>query len=210
MLQESFASLVDHMAQGFENLGKLFQGQENTASSVHSERAETDSVTELEAEAELSEDGDQEHEDGPSATKRQKTSNVSENDQIIDMLGKAYNVQDGQGPTLNSNLAKIVEKLLKDRPNDAKLTEIIKRYLTPDNCERLAETRVNSPIWNNLSDQACTADIKLQKVQKSLVRGVAALVSVVNSLVTGSQIPPKEEIVHTLTNGVLLLANSNI
>ncbi len=69
MLQESFASLADQIAQKFENLGKLFQGQENMALSVHSERAETYSVTELEAEEELLDYGNQEHEDRPPATK---------------------------------------------------------------------------------------------------------------------------------------------
>ena len=74
-------------------------------------------------------------------------------------------------------------------------------------CERLAETRVNLPIWNNLSEKA---DIKLQKVQKSLVKGATAVASVVNNLITAPGMPSKNEVVNNLMDGVLLLANANM
>ena len=74
---------------------------------------------------------------------------------------------------------------------------------------RLAETRVNLPIWNNLSEQTRSADIKLQKVQKSLVKRATAEVSVVNNLITAPGMPSKHEVVNNLMDGVLLLANAN-
>ena len=83
--------------------------------------------------------------------------------------------------------------------------EIKKSYPTPKNYNRLAETRVNLPIWNNLSEKARTADIKLQKVQKSLVKGATAVVSVVNNLITASGMPSKNEVVNNLMDGVLLI-----
>ena len=66
------------------------------------------------------------------------------------------------------------------------------------------------PIWNNLSEKACSADIKFQKVQKSLVKGATAVVSVVNTLITASGMPSKSEAVNNLMDGVLLLANANM
>ena len=66
------------------------------------------------------------------------------------------------------------------------------------------------PIWNSLSEKARSADIKLQKVQKSLVKGATAVVSVVNNLITAPGMPSKNEVVNNLMDGVLLLANANM
>jgi len=67
---------------------------------------------------------------------------------------------------------------LKDKPEEDKLNEIKKRYLRPKNCEMLAETRVNLAIWNNFSERARTSDLTLQKVQKFLIKCLAAVVQV--------------------------------
>ena len=55
-----------------------------------------------------------------------------------------------------------------------------------------------------------TADIKLQKMQKSLVKGATAVVSVVNNLITASGMPSQNEVVNNLMDGELLLANANM
>ena len=115
-----------------------------------------------------------------------------------------------KGAEINTNLAAIVSKLLKEKTAEDKLTEIKKRNPAPKNCERLAETRVNLPIWNNLSEKARSADIKLQKVQKSLVKGATAVVGVVNNLITVPGMPSKNEFVNNLMDGVFLLANANM
>ena len=65
-------------------------------------------------------------------------------------------------------------------------------------------------IWNDLSEKAHTADIRLQKVQKSLVKGATAVVSVVNNLITASGMPSQNEVENNLMDGVLLLANANM
>ena len=83
-------------------------------------------------------------------------------------------------------------------------------YAPAKNCETLAETRVNLAIWNNLSERARTSGIKLQKVQKFLVKGTTAVVQVVNDLINTPDMPPKDKIVNRLMDGVLLMANANI
>ena len=65
-------------------------------------------------------------------------------------------------------------------------------------------------IWNNLSEKARTSDLKLQKVQKSLIKGTMAVVQVVNGLISKPDMSPKGQIVNRLMDGVLLMANSNI
>ena len=74
----------------------------------------------------------------------------------------------------------------------------------------MAETRVNLALWNNLSERARTSDLKLQKVQKSLIKGSTAVVQVVNDLISKADMPSKGQIVNQLMDGVLLMANANI
>ena len=126
------------------------------------------------------------------AAKRPKSDEAgqsTENELILGQLEKDFDFAEHKGAEINPNLAAIVSKLLKEKTEEDKLTEIKKRYPAPKNCERLAETRVNLPIWNNLSEQARSADIKLQKVQKSLVKRATAVVSVVNNLITAPGCP---------------------
>ena len=63
------------------------------------------------------------------------------------------------------------------------------------------ETRVNLPIWNNHSEKARSADIKLQKAQNSPI-----VVSVVNNFFTAPEMPPKDKVV----DGELLLVIANL
>lgn len=125
-------------------------------------------------------------------------------------LEKEFNVSKQDGAELHWNLAAIVQKLLKEKAEEDKLNEIKKRYLRPKNCDTLSETRVNLAIWNNFSEKARTSDLKLQKVQKSLIKGTAAVVQVVHDLISKPDMPPKGQVVNSLLDGVLLMANANI
>ena len=58
--------------------------------------------------------------------------------------------------------------------------------------------KVNLPIWHNLSEKARTSDLKLQKVQKSIIKGTTAVVQVVNDLISNPDLPPKGQTVNRL------------
>ena len=111
-------------------------------------------------------DSDVSEEEEPAA-KRPKSDEAgqsTENELILGQLEKDFDLAEHKGAAINTNLAAIVSKLLKEKTEEDKLTEIKKRYPAPKNCESLAETRVNLPIWNSLSEKAHLADIKLQKI----------------------------------------------
>ena len=95
----------------------------------------------------------------------------------------------------------LVHKLLGDaKPNETKLK---------DNCEELSETRVNTNIWNNLGETARSDDLKLQKVQKYLVKGMTAVVTVIDALVKDESNSCHEDNIGKLMDAVILLANAN-
>ena len=202
ILKDSFASLSQSMSEGFDNLGQMFQGSRSAC--VSQESRLLDDLS--------SADSDVSEVEEPAA-KRPKSDEAgqsAENELILGQLEKDFDLAEHKGAEINTNLAAIVSKLLKEKTEEDKLTEIKKRNPAPKNCERLAETRVNLPIWNNLSEKARSADIKLQKVQKSLVKGATAVVSVVNNLITAPGMPSKNEVVNNLMDGVFLLANANM
>ena len=59
-----------------------------------------------------------------------------DNSDILNKLEKEFNVSEQDGAEIHWNLATIVQKLLKDKPEEDKLNEIKKRYLRPKNCNQ--------------------------------------------------------------------------
>ena len=205
VLKEAFSGFAVQMNKGFSSLNQLLQAKNDDAkgddnASALSESDDTDGGSDIEPEE--------------PAPKKQKTDDNTvlskDNSAILSQLEKEFNVSEQDGAEINENLAVIVQKLLKEKPEEDKLNEIKKRYLRPKNCATLAETRVNLAIWNNLSDRARTSDIKLQKVQKSLIKGTTSVVQLVNDLISTPDMLPKDQIVSRLMDGVLLMANANI
>ena len=94
---------------------------------------------------------------------------------------------ENSGPASNTQLANLANKLMRDKLNEEKLTELKKLHEVPENCSALAETKVNQGVWNNLDETARSTDLKFQKVQKSLIKGMIVIVSVVKKLIPVSE-----------------------
>ena len=188
LLKEALSGLAVEMNKRFSSLGALLKAK-NDAKSVDNAPAISDSDTD-------DHDSGSDKESEEPAHKKQKTDDrvilSKDNSDILNKLEKEFNVSEQDGAEIHGNLATIVQKVLKDKPEEDKLTEIKNRYLRPKNCEMLAETRVNLAIWNNLSERARTSDLKLQKVQKSLIKGSIAVVQVVNDLISKPDMPSKK------------------
>ena len=180
LLKEAFSGLAVEMNKGFSSLGALLKvkndakGDDNASVLSDSESDDHDCGSDKDSEE--------------PARKKQKTDDAlvlsKDKSDILNKLEKEFNVSEQDGAEIHGNLATIVQKLLKDKPKEDKVYEIKKRYLRPKNCEMMVETRVNLAIWNNLSERARTSDLKLQKVQKSLIKGSTAVVQVLNDLIS--------------------------
>ena len=102
---------------------------------------------------------------------------------IIDRLTKNLQLTENSGPAINTQLANLVNKLMRDKLNEEELTELKKLHETPENCSTLAETKVNEGVWNNLGETTRSTDLKFQKVQKRFIKGMIVIVSMVNKLI---------------------------
>ena len=196
-LSSAFAGLTESLKTGFADLGKLIQDTKRPeARESGSEYGDSGN-----------EDPDKNEPDEPPA-KRQKAADSSP--AIIEKLTRDLALEDEKGPDINVQLAGLVHKLLREaKPNETKLNELKKQYIPPNNCEGLSETRVNANIWNNLGETARSNDLKLQKVQKYLVKGMTALVTVIDTLIKDEPKSSNEDNISKLMDAVVLLANAN-
>ena len=207
VLKEAFSDFAVQMNEGFSSLGELIKTK-NEAKCDDNASALSDSASDDNGAG-----GASEVEPEEPARKKQNPDDgidLSKNNRdILSQLEKEFNVSEQDGAELHRNLAAILQKLLKEKPEEDKQNEIKKRYRRPKICDTLSETRVSLAIWNNLLEKARTSDLKLQKVQKSLIKGTAAVVQVVHDLISKPDMPPKGQVVNSLMDGVLLMANAN-
>lgn len=72
------------------------------------------------------------------------------------------------------------------------MTATQNRYNTPENCDCLTSTKVNHLIWDKLKSDTRSVDIKLQRVQSNLVKGLVPVASVIEKLVKARDKIPKD------------------
>ena len=201
-LKSSFEGLRDSMNAGFTGLGDLI------ASHVD-EEPDADDVND-DGDSNGSKDDDESLVEGePSAKKSQLDEPGKNRNPLISKLTKTLQLTEHVGPAIDGELASLVDKIMREKANEDKITDLKKQHETPENCATLSETKVNQGVWNNLGESARSTDLKFQKVQKSLVKGIIIIVTEVNKLMENSGPQNAEDTVGSLMDGVLLLANAN-
>ena len=112
---------------------------------------------------------------------------------------------------VDSELASIINSMLKNGLPEEKLQDKLSKYHRPKNCENLTKVRVNQGVWDNLSPAVRSQDVKLQKVQTSLFKGLCALTSAINKCLGNiMSIPSGNEIRQEITDAFALIANANL
>lgn len=92
-----------------------------------------------------------------------------------------------EGDNIASDLANNLNYHISTKPEDKQLTDTSELDTKPSNCQSLVVPKVNPQIWNNISPKARSLDLKIQRCQKPLVKGLTALtVSLNNKELTDS------------------------
>ena len=128
---------------------------------------------------------------------------------LISKLTKTQQLTEHVGPAIDGDLASLVDKIMREKASEDKITDLKKQHETPENCSTLSETKVNQGVWNNLDESGRSTGLKFQKVQKSLVKGIIIIVTEVNKMMGNAGPQNAEDTVGSLMDGVLLLANAN-
>ena len=139
-------------------------------------------------------------------------SNTTSNEGKIKVLSslKQDLQKEETGPKVDTELASIIDTLIKDGLPEEKLQDKMNKYHRPENCESLTKVRVNQAVWDNLSPSVRSQDVRMQKVQTSLFKGMCALTGMINKLVEQiPTFPAGNELLQEATDAFALFANAN-
>ena len=96
-----------------------------------------------------------------------------EEDEILADLEKEYESKDLTGKHIHSpQLAKLLNKMFRNRLPDKLLKEKLERQARPENCDTAKPTRVNPGIWRKLREPTQKRHLQLFKIKQALVKGI--------------------------------------
>ena len=97
--------------------------------------------------------------DGEPPAKKSRLAEPGNNrNPLISKLTKTLQFTEHVGPAIDGDLASLVNKIMREKGNEDKITGLKKQYETPENCTTLSETKVNQGVWNNLDESARSTD----------------------------------------------------
>ena len=79
------------------------------------------------------------------------------------------------GNEIDGETASSLQYLLTNKLAEKHLTDLLENYVTPKNAKNLCVPKVKPQIWDSLRPHTLNNDLKLQKVEKLMVKGVTAI-----------------------------------
>ena len=117
------------------------------------------------------------------------------------------------GPAISKKITSVLNNILISGLNEQATKKWKENIHRPLNSKLLAQTHVNSEIWDIAKKQTRSMDSRLQSLQDTLIKGLippADLTGkVAESLDSGSAMPTKEVFWDGLSNSLLLVAAAN-
>jgi hypothetical protein len=142
-------------------------------------------------------------------TKTQNTTDMAKEPSVLDGIRGEMKTAE-MGPKVNNDLAEIVNGLVQKGLSEEKLQDKLNKYPSPENCKALSKVRVNQLIWDNLQPNTRSQDLRFQKVQTALIKGMAAIVRATDTaLAHVTTLPAGKEIVESMTDAIALCAHAN-
>ena len=109
-----------------------------------------------------------------------------------------FQTQAPLGPDANDELVDSLNIMLSERLGMENMTTLMDKYVPPNNIPNLVVPKVNPLIWDNIPAKTKSRDLRLQKLQKPLIKGLIA----VTNLMKEKSSPEQEE-------ALALLAHAN-
>ncbi|CAB3992944.1 Hypothetical predicted protein [Paramuricea clavata] len=224
-MEEKFEELSGNIKDGFSSLGELLTDLMQQKSRGKRSRQKSRSSSPASA------DGDQ-----TTSPKRARLED-EQNDDVAVLLGESQPQGQGEnsgndnekefgaildsvvqeldeeqlGPDVSEKLAEVINKTLRSKLSEEKLKEKQNAYPRPQNCESLETTRVNPEIWAQLQSSTTSRDIRLQKVQSFLLKGLLPLVQLLeNCRQSDDRSTDKGKIIKLALDSVSLVAQANV
>ena len=132
--------------------------------------------------------------------------------EILDSVVQDLN-EEQSGPSVSEQLANVVNKTLRSKLSEEKLKEKQNAYPRPQNYKTLVVTRVNPEIWAQLQSATRSCDIRLQKVQGLLLKGLMPLVQLLETCrqsKDSANSMEKGKLIKLVLDSITLLAQANV
>ena len=110
------------------------------------------------------------------------TNTGSTYDEYLSKISQDLEKCEERGPPLNENIAKLFRNLVYNDINVEKLENLFKEVLPPENINGLEANKVNSEVWRQIAHQTKSFDLKLQNLQKMILKSLSVLNKTANTL----------------------------
>ena len=136
-------------------------------------------------------------------------------DDILCELTEEINNDEICDPKTNGNLAKVINEVWGKKLIPEKLKIRLNKHLKPENCDQLSPTLVNMEIFSNIPAHTRSQDVKLQKMQKFLLKSAYPIVKILDSILTSNNSNNKPDrmlinkIIELVSDALALLSQSN-
>ena len=133
-------------------------------------------------------------------------------DEVLNEISQELDCDELFSPPLLDKLATVVNKMLRIKLSEDKLKEKQRLYTRPQNCETLTTTRVNAEIWAKLQSHTRSVDIRLQKVQALLLKGIVPILQIANTQLSTEATAKDEnhkEMTRQALDAISLLSQAN-
>lgn len=128
------------------------------------------------------------------------------------ILDTVLNELDGEdiGPPIKQKVADMhVTKVQTNKMSEEKFKQKCKKCSRPSNCAMLQQTNVNQLVWEKLRPTTTRSrDIKFQKCQTAITKGMSALTKTVKSLLSYHNV--EKSIIHGIFDAITLVAQGNL
>lgn len=119
----------------------------------------------------------------------QEETHTNSPDNILSGIIQSMNTED-TSQKLDDALAEVCTILTTNGLSEVALNEIQDKYLPPQNCASLTSVKVNPIIWQLMTPNVRSQDIKLQKIQTLSAKTLMALASAMDDVKTAAVVTP--------------------
>ena len=114
------------------------------------------------------------------STESSKNCSKANEDEVLGE--KLYESEGTVSDPINAKLASLVDEMVKTSLSGEQIKEKHEKYNRPENCENLINTRVNPEIWTKVRSNTRSRDLKMQKLETSLLKSMIPIVKMSDML----------------------------
>jgi len=113
---------------------------------------------------------------------------------------------------VGNKLAAMLNKMARSKLSEEKLKEKLNKYSRPQNCENLVGAKVNPEIWSKIRPETRSHDLKMQKIQNTILKAITPLAELSDSLLnlkSKNDVFDTAKAVRQILDSVALLTHAN-